>query len=326
MKKVTILIVVFASLVGVGLLGNLITLDIQPFGIFGSLSEPELEGSKCSCNDGNGNYDPANCQDFGGIYTDTNGVCVGIAPAQDYGIPPSEDQGCSATFWAANADSVVSVPVWPLGYGPDNYYNQMFQTTIQFSDLAETVEEDKVDDQENGSAIGTNESSDENKSVVEDVETGDVEAEDNSADVETEASSADVETEDSGEEVDVETSGEEVDVETIDDQRMTEEQTSEETLVENAAVSEDNKNGLKLSQALQLKEGKLDLLIRESVAAMLNAAHPQIHYPLSVADIMKMTQIAISTGDYDETMNVLKNANGIGNSPLCPSSSLLVSP
>ncbi|MGI0040839.1 MAG: hypothetical protein ACRD94_02620, partial [Nitrosopumilaceae archaeon] len=68
MKKITILVIVFASLVGVGLLGNLITLDIQPFGIFGSLSE--LDGSKCSCKDASGDYDPTNCQDFTGVYTD----------------------------------------------------------------------------------------------------------------------------------------------------------------------------------------------------------------------------------------------------------------
>jgi hypothetical protein len=59
---------------------------------------------------------------------------------------------------------------------------------------------------------------------------------------------------------------------------------------------------------------------------MLNAAHPQIHDPHSVSEIMSMTQIAISTGDYDETMNVLKKANDVGNSPLCPASSVLVTP
>jgi hypothetical protein len=108
---------------------------------------------------------------------------------------------------------------------------------------------------------------------------------------------------------------------------MKEDKVNEEKLVEKASVTGDkNKKGLKLVQALQLKEGKLDLLIRESVAAMLNAAHPQIHYPHSVSEIMTMTQIAISTGDYDETMNVLKKANDVGNSPLCPASSVLVTP
>ncbi|MEX0597526.1 MAG: hypothetical protein WD512_13615, partial [Candidatus Paceibacterota bacterium] len=101
----------------------------------------------------------------------------------------------------------------------------------------------------------------------------------------------------------------------------------EDVEVEKAEVIDDkNKNGPKLVQALQLKEGKLDLLIRESVAAMLNAAHPQIHYPYSVSEIMKMTQISISNGNYDETMNLLKKANDVGNTPLCPTSNVLLSP
>ena len=301
MKKITIIVIIFASLAGVGLLGNLIALDIQPFGIFGSLSE--LDGSKCSCKDVNGNYDPANCQKFMGIYTDPNGVCVGIAPNVDYGNPPSENQGCSASFWAANAETVGNLSVWPTGYSPNNYYNQMFQATIQFSDLDETVHEENTDDQKNSAVFGINEDSIESKSSEENVESSD-------------------------ETVDVESSDETVDVESSDetvDEKMN--QGDENKLVKNASITEDkNKNGLKLVQALQLKEGKLDLLIRESVAAMLNAAHPQIHYPYSVSEIMAMTQIAISTGDYDETMNSLKKANDIGNSPLCPASGVLATP
>src|SRR3990172_12554639 len=156
MNKITIFAIVFASLAGVGLLGNLITLSVQPFGIFGSLTE--LDGSKCSCNDGEGNFAPANCQKFMGVYTDPKGVCVGIVPPVDYGIPPAEAQGCSASFWMDNSDNVKYLSVWPAGYSPDYYYNTMFQTTIQLSDLAETVNETNDEkEQENSEVFGINE-------------------------------------------------------------------------------------------------------------------------------------------------------------------------
>jgi len=312
LKKITILVMVFASLAGVGLLGNLIALDIQPFGIFGSLFE--LDGSKCSCKDVNGNYDPLNCQDFMGVYTDLNGVCAAIAPTVDYGNSPSEVQGCSANFWAANADTVINLPVWPTGYSPDNSFNQMFQTTIQFSDLTETIEEENADEQENSAVFGINEE------VVE--STGEEVVESTGEEV-VESTGEEV-VESTGEEV-VESTGEEVVESTGEEVEMN--QGDENKLANNADVIDDkNKNGLKLVQALKLKEGNLDLLIREAVAAMLNAAHPQIHYPYSVSEIMTMTQIAISSGNYDETMDLLKKANDVGNSPLCPASGILVSP
>ncbi|MGI0040794.1 MAG: hypothetical protein ACRD94_02395, partial [Nitrosopumilaceae archaeon] len=129
MKKITIFAIIFASLAGVGLLGNLITLSVQPFGIFGSLSE--LDDSKCSCNDGQGNFDPANCEQFDGVFDDPNQVCVSLQPKEDYGDPPLEVQGCSASFWMDNSDNKKYLSVWPAGYSPDYYYNVMFQTSIQ---------------------------------------------------------------------------------------------------------------------------------------------------------------------------------------------------
>src|SRR3990172_4014485 len=156
MNKITIFAIVFASLAGVGLLGNLITLSVQPFGIFGSLEE--LAGSKCSCNDGLGNFAPENCEQFEGVYDDPNFVCVTLQPIGNYGIPPAPAQGCSASFWMDNSDEVKYLSVWPAGYSPDYYYNTMFQTSIQLSDLAETVNETNDEkEQENSEVFGINE-------------------------------------------------------------------------------------------------------------------------------------------------------------------------
>jgi hypothetical protein len=156
MNKITIFVIVFASLAGVGLLGNLITLSLQPFGIFGSLSE--LDGSKCSCNDGLGNYSPENCEQFGGDYDDPNQVCVNLLPIEDYGDVPLEVQGCSADFWESNLDNQKYLSVWPSGYSPNYYYNVMFQTNIQLSSIDETVNDTNGEqEQQTSEVFGINE-------------------------------------------------------------------------------------------------------------------------------------------------------------------------
>jgi len=384
MNKITIFAIVFASLAGVGLLGNLITLSVQPFGIFGSLEE--LAGSKCSCNDGLGNFAPENCEQFEGVYDDPNFVCVTLQPIGNYGIPPAPAQGCSASFWMDNSDEVKYLSVWPAGYSPDYYYNTMFQTSIQLSDLAETVNETNDEkEQENSEVFGINEvtsdvelpeetdeiSSEEQtgeesvvadeegvvaseesvaaseetgeESVVADEETGEesvvadeegvVASEESVAASEETGEESVVTDEETGEESVVadEETGEEsvvVDEETGEESVVVDEdQGSEDEFVENTSLANDqNTNGLTLIQALTLQDGKLNLLLRESVAAMLNAAHPDVKYPYTVPVIMTMTQIAIANENYDDTLNLLKTFNDKGNSPLCSAPGTLLTP
>jgi len=52
-----------------------------------------------------------------------------------------------------------------------------------------------------------------------------------------------------------------------------------------------------LLQALQTGGGGLDALLRHSTAALLNAAHPNIEYGLTAAQVISMTQTAINSGD-----------------------------
>ena len=66
-----------------------------------------------------------------------------------------------------------------------------------------------------------------------------------------------------------------------------------------------------------MKGSQLNGLVRESVAAMLNAAHPEIDYTYSVAEIISMTQIALANEEYDDTITMLKEANVRGNTPIC---------
>ena len=84
----------------------------------------------------------------------------------------------------------------------------------------------------------------------------------------------------------------------------------------NVIISEPKK-GLNLLRSLQLKGSQLNELVRESVAAMLNAAHPEIDYTYSVAEIISMTQIALANEEYNDTITMLKEANVRGNTPFC---------
>jgi len=53
-----------------------------------------------------------------------------------------------------------------------------------------------------------------------------------------------------------------------------------------------------LVQALDARGEGLNKLVRESVAALLNAAHPQVNYPFTVSEVISMTQQAIADQDY----------------------------
>ena len=59
-------------------------------------------------------------------------------------------------------------------------------------------------------------------------------------------------------------------------------------------------------------------ITKESVAAILNAAHFQINYHYSVSEIMKMTQDAVNSDNEIKTSNEFKKHNLAGASPLCP--------
>ena len=115
MNKIIILTVAFAALTGVGILGNMIFLQIQPLGMFASLDE--LPGSICSCADANGEFSPLNCEQFLGDFSDSPDMkCEAIAPGA-YGNPPLPSQGCSVDFWKSHVNTGRQ-SVWPTGYSP----------------------------------------------------------------------------------------------------------------------------------------------------------------------------------------------------------------
>ena len=315
MNKIIILAVVFAALTGVGILGNMIFLQIQPLGMFASLDE--LPGSICSCADASGEFSPLNCQQFAenGIFSDNTEMrCEALAPGgySDYGVIPSAAAGCSVDFWMSHVSTSQGRSVWPTGYSPGHYFNEMFQVNMKLPEQADNGKaknDDKGPKQENDKVTNKNKVNDDEK-------------ENNGKKVKDETGKGSTSIETDEEEVDGSTLTVEEEVEesleTVEQEveKILETDEEEKAGSGNVIISEPKK-GLNLLRSLNLQGSQLNELVRESVAAMLNAAHPEIDYTYSVAEIISMTQIALANEEYDDTITMLKQANVRGNTPIC---------
>ena len=69
-----------------------------------------------------------------------------------------------------------------------------------------------------------------------------------------------------------------------------------------------------LGNALRLGGGGLNKLARHGTAALLNASHPDMGYPLSQADVLDKVQEAITSGNYEPLATQLDEYNNLG----CP--------
>jgi hypothetical protein len=66
---------------------------------------------------------------------------------------------------------------------------------------------------------------------------------------------------------------------------------------------------LTLLQALDLGGGGLNALWRQTVAALLNAAHLEIDFPFETEDVLSLLQDALSTGAYEPLKDLFEQAN-----------------
>jgi len=73
-----------------------------------------------------------------------------------------------------------------------------------------------------------------------------------------------------------------------------------------------------LQELLEIRGGEYDSFIRESIAALLNAASDDVEYKYSVPKVIEMTQKAIVSGDYSYALEEFTEYNNLGGSPLCP--------
>ena len=71
-----------------------------------------------------------------------------------------------------------------------------------------------------------------------------------------------------------------------------------------------------LIDALNSQNDGIEKLARQSVAALLNAAHSKIHYPLTITQVISLTNDAIAKSDYSVAETFAKY-NNLDNSELC---------
>ena len=156
-----------------GLSTEFVNFDVQDFQFFGSFTE--FEEAVCTCEGDDGTVSKENCEQFAGDISDLNGVCV-LHPdvdIEDYGVLPTLDQGCGVAFWMSNADESQVISIWPAGYNPDDYYNDLFKTTIVSENANKDKDENKVRDENKLNQEDKDEVRDENKVRDEDSEDDD---------------------------------------------------------------------------------------------------------------------------------------------------------
>jgi hypothetical protein len=71
-----------------------------------------------------------------------------------------------------------------------------------------------------------------------------------------------------------------------------------------------------LQEALLAQGDGINKLARESVAALLNSAHSEMNYPLSIIDAISNTQAGIANEEYSYA-DILEGNNNLGNENLC---------
>jgi hypothetical protein len=85
----------------------------------------------------------------------------------------------------------------------------------------------------------------------------------------------------------------------------------------NTQITISSGNDPSFTDALNSQNDGIDKLARQSVAALLNAAHPDVSYPLTIAQVISMTDDAIAKSDYS-VADTFATYNNLGNSGLCP--------
>ena len=287
MNKIILVAIVFASISGVGFLShNVFSIDLQSFQILGSIDE--FTSPVCTCAGDDGLYSMENCQQFMGDYSDPNMLCTSVAGPEEYGSPRELviGQGCGVGFWknlpVSNLAAIESESssVWPEGYQPEFYFNDMFLTTINLPQNEPDVEISKIAKSEN------------DKDKKHDAKDDD-----------------DVLREESSEKIAKSENNKDKKHDAKDDDAILREESDNMLEVGDRIKDEAVEKGPTLLDALNAKDGDMNSLLRQSVTAMLNAAHPDINYPYSVIQVIELTQISIINEDYQNTIDMLERFN-----------------
>ena len=65
-------------------------------------------------------------------------------------------------------------------------------------------------------------------------------------------------------------------------------------------------------------DGQAKKFAREATAGMLNAAHDEINYPMTINEVTRMVQDSIIDEDYKDAEKEFRAYNKIGEETMCP--------
>ena len=279
---VTLILIAAIGTFGIAVLTETISVVPQPVTTFASVDDLE-NNPVCNCEnpDDPDDFGPEFCDRLSSI--DKSPICN---TADDMAIYPIlveesiiEGEGCDARFWkAVNDFGYVEVHAWPATYNADQRFNEVFYTNVKFSDVS--IEELDV--------IPFDFLVDEDKKDILTTDSSNIDRNTN----EEKTNSGNEATNDKDEKL-------------------------------KQISKKEDKLGPTLIDALYLhpesysSEGKDDM-VREAVAALLNAAHHDVDYPYSERDVISLTQEAMSGGDYSEILHEFKTYNNLQASNICP--------
>lgn len=312
-----ILVAIGLGISGFGLLANEVGLNLQEFGAIPTISE--FNSFNCECENVNfeqANFDPNDPDTFpfGMQFCDldkfldppTNLVpnpgyigdvaamtCSWETHQSQYGTALYDNywigEACDAEFWESNMYSLDDY-AWPDEYAPAKFYNDVFLTDLSLFRVLVSDEEDITAEpiaptrgrvSSDGITVGTA------------------------------TFAREPTTEDSG---------------TTEDgssRSTTDSDEYVEKVVQNAVSPSNESPALATLMQLPDIEGdynnSLNDLTRESIAALLNAAHPKIDYPYDESEVISMTKDAVETGIYQNALLNFKFYNNqLNENSLCP--------
>lgn len=297
------------GLSGAGILANDIVLDLQQLGAFEGISE--FNKFDCLCEQDPADVAPGEDPTFSmdncdldpnspGYIGDMGAmVCSWETHESEYGAALIENywegEGCDAKYWDANRDA------WPAGMDPDLFYNPLFSTELAIYRILVTADEEVTD--ESLTPMRGRVSSD---GVSE-----------GTARFDRESSSEDSETRNTSEDGDGRsTSGEGDFVNTVGLNRI-----NETGRVPGPSGLDETPTLVKMLNVPETREtdyGSMNKMIRQSVAALLNAGHPDIHYFYTEQQVKDIVELAMMDETYWAATRAFEHFNGLNEKFLCP--------
>lgn len=338
--NIKLLLILFAAIGGLsyGILSNDILLSVQKFDFLAlpamdedPLADHDALGSfKCSCfgtdeETGEERFDPGFCNveyeveptendpgiaAEGSLGLSGNKLCLWEAHTEDYGELLSEtEEGCSSKFWLEHSDPNSADYRWPPGYHPDYEYASIFHQVFEIEKDQNEIEKFNVEYElfkDNLNELLDNKKIDTKtaltiKWLLKIIPSTEKEGSWTISEYTIEQFNKDL-----------------LELVAKEELSYEDKQFLKEIYVglKEGAYKDDSYTLLDALSQNSLKHNQLQIA-KESVTAILNAAHSKVDYHYSVPEVMSITHDAMLSEDYKSYAKEFKKYNNVGGSSLC---------